>query len=405
MIFLTGILPCLITVKPTLALEEKVTLVGRIQKVSEKSLRLETVKLLRDRSWMELGKTVYCQRDPKQLYKEGDWIGLNGQVKSTQPIVFISVFLPREAFHYRYSDSFFEPLIRAGTDIASSYTAHIQEVLSDREAMIASGIFIGKGITGELQDILNNSGLGHLFVVSGMHFFILFQVIWLLLSFCNVNSRFRIIFSAVFLLFFLLVTGFTPSSCRAFVFILLLLFFRVIGYPAGTLNLLGATAIILLLGSPSYATDIGFQLSFLATLGIFTGNRYATLTARKSLKYLLPVTGAAVFTTPLVIQEFGRMPFVSLAFNLFFVSYMSTFLLIGMLLSFFFFLSSLQEVSRIFLFGLKPVLWANDQILTFLGTNFIGTIPIPKEFAIIFWILPFLFFIAALREKPTEAIQ
>jgi ComEC/Rec2-related protein len=399
--FLRGFLPGSLDRSVHLVLNQHVTLVARIQSVTGKSLRLSEVKLLSGHYWKAVNRYVYIKKNPDEVYNPGDWVGLNGQVVSIDPVLFVSVYLPRDVFHYPYVQTPADILRSFGSFVSRRYFEHLSDVLPKNETTIAAGIFLGKKFEEPLQTYLNESGLGHLFVVSGLHFFILFQIIWLILSFFSLRRSVRTGIAFFILAFFWIMTGCTPSSSRAFVLLLSIHVFKLSEYPSGTLNLLGVTAIILLLSNRLLSSDTGFQLSFLATIGIFCGSSFALRAENRFLKYVYPLVGALVFTTPVTLLNFGRMPFLSIPFNIFFVSVVSFVLLVGIAVSFLCFIIGLPAISGIMLRGLSPVLKVSSSTIEFLGTNG-GTLAVASEIAPFFFGLLLLFFFTALsiRAKP-----
>jgi len=388
-----------------LVLDQTVSAVGKVQSVTEKSVRLTEVSVLEGRVWKRVKNPVYIKKEAGCAYDPGDWAGLSGRVTAIDPIIYISVLYPFGAFHYPYRAGPITQLLSFGQTIAAAYAEHVRRILPPEEAMVATGIFLGKRFEGDLRVSMNDSGLGHLFVVSGLHFAMLFQIGLILIGLFRIGDPFRTFMILGFLFLFWILTGCPASSSRAFFLILFYSLFRMFSYPASPLNLLGAAAILLLLFQPSYAQDIGFSLSFLATVGLYCGHRFSLRAGGKMSRYLLPLTGAMVFTTPITIAQFGRMPFLSMLFNLLFVSVVATVLMIGLLASFVCFLLNLHGLSAIFLNGLTPLLKLNTAVLYWLGRNG-GTLAVPPELSIPFWVLAAAFFFTALSVKePVRSIK
>lgn len=396
--FARGVIPGFFGTDHSFALDQQVSAVGRVQSVTEKSLRLTEVRVLEDRVWKAVKESVYIYRDAKGEYDPGDWVGFKGRVTMVDPIVYVSILYPSGAFHYPYRTGPVQQVLSFGHGIANAYAEHVQSVLPAEEAQLAAGIFLGKRFEGDLRLWMNDSGLGHLFVVSGLHFAMLSQIGLILLGFFRVTDPLRTLLVLCFLGFFWIVTGCPASSSRAFLIILFYGLFRMFSYPASGLNLLGAAAILLLLFQPTYARDVGFALSVLATVGIYCGHRFSLRTNGRVSRYLLPLTGAMVFTTPITIAQFARMPFLSIPFNTLFVSSVAMVLLIGLLTSFLCFLLHLPGLSTVFLHGLSPFLRLNTVVLSFLGKHG-GTLAVPNGLSIPFWALAAVFFLTALSIK------
>jgi len=126
-------------------------------------------------------------------------------------------------------------------------------------------------------------GLGHILAISGFHF----ALVALLLGgifkmFLPPRIAYGVLF--FFLLFYFFYLGISPSILRAFTMISLYLLGLILRRRIDMLNLLGAALLIELFYDPLTLTQLGFQLSFLATFGIILF--YTPL--NRLLEHLLP---------------------------------------------------------------------------------------------------------------------
>ena len=118
-------------------------------------------------------------------------------------------------------------------------------------------------------DAFRDSGISHIIVVSGFHLSVITQLMMLFLTFiCMGRKRAAAFICAAFVFLYMAVVGFTPPILRAGVMQILFLFGRSITEKADSLNSLGLAALIICFINPYTAVDIGFLLSFSATLGI-----------------------------------------------------------------------------------------------------------------------------------------
>jgi len=104
-----------------------------------------------------------------------------------------------------------------------------------------------------------------------------------------------------------------------------------VGRPNVVLNTLFVSALLMTLYNPLTLWDVGFQLSFLATLGLVTLvsplehgaaallNRLGVTSLPRAASVLnealLVTIAAQIITTPLIIYQFGRFSAVSLLTN------------------------------------------------------------------------------------------
>ena len=118
----------------------------------------------------------------------------------------------------------------------------------------------------DIRDIFVQVGLAHILAASG------FQVSFLLGVILAITQRFsptvRFSLGLLTLLIYLGLTGISPSVLRATLMGLAVLIALLTQRQTKPLNVLLIVAILLLVVNPNWISDIGFQLSFLATLGL-----------------------------------------------------------------------------------------------------------------------------------------
>ena len=126
--------------------------------------------------------------------------------------------------------------------------------------------------------------------------------------------------------YYSLLTGFSPAVCRAAVMISMVIIGKTFSWYINTLNILAASAFALLLYNPLFIVDIGFQLSYLAVVGliIFQPIVYKWLAFNNKwidkLWQLCSVSIAAqVITFPLSAFYFHQFPVYFLISNLFII--------------------------------------------------------------------------------------
>ncbi|NMM61963.1 ComEC/Rec2 family competence protein [Clostridium sp. P21] len=135
-----------------------------------------------------------------------------------------------------------------------------QSLGEDKAAIIMSLCYgdtqyLSKDSKSEFQKL----GVIHAVSVSGFHIAIIYKVMEKI-----VGLKLAILVSFVYVLF----TGLQPATIRSFVMILIFKLSKILFKNYDSISSLSLAALILLLIKPYYITDIGFMLSFLATLGI-----------------------------------------------------------------------------------------------------------------------------------------
>lgn len=138
---------------------------------------------------------------------------------------------------------------------------------------VAKGVLLGdkSDIRMELKDAFSGAGAMHLLAVSGLHVGIFLVIIqWIMSVFFTRLPRWVELLILLLLLWtYAGITGFSPSVNRSVTMFSFVAFGTVYGKHYSSLNGLLASAFLLLIVEPLFLFDIGFQLSYLAMLGIF----------------------------------------------------------------------------------------------------------------------------------------
>ena len=196
-----------------------------------------------------------------------------------------------------------------------------------QEQTVLSALMLGvrADMSPELLTAYSTTGAMHILAVSGLHVGILYLVMTWLLFF--MRGRVLEILKGIIILlviwFYAFMTGFSPSIERAAIMFSLLAVARQFRLSANVYNTLAATAILSLLINPLDMFDIGFQLSYLAIVGIVYFSKlfdswYSPENRLiKKLWELLTVSVAAqILTLPLTMYYFGQIPLYFLLTNL-----------------------------------------------------------------------------------------
>lgn len=198
----------------------------------------------------------------------------------------------------------------------------------DTEAVLAAMVLGDKSaLTPQLRQTYSQTGASHLLALSGLHL----SVIYLLLTRLTQGRR-RFWLLQVLVVFaiwaFALLTGLSPSVVRAATMLTVYALFELGGRRHAPLGVLSFTAIVMLLADSSALFDIGFQLSFMAMLGIllfcplfeekFTSACW--LMSHRLVRWFFGLVSVSVAaqlgTAPLVVFHFGQFPTWFLLTNL-----------------------------------------------------------------------------------------
>lgn len=155
--------------------------------------------------------------------------------------------------------------------VANIIKEQSKKLFDNNKANILIGILIGD--KNELQeDIKNNfkdSNLTHMLAVSGTHVsYILLGISFILNKIKILNKRYSKVFISFILLFYIFITGKTPSVERACIMSIYVLIGSFLYKKTATLFSICFSIFIMLIINPYCIFDIGFQLSFGGTIGI-----------------------------------------------------------------------------------------------------------------------------------------
>lgn len=211
--------------------------------------------------------------------------------------------------------------------------SNISYALPGDEGELLKGMLLGNktGVPEEINESFRHVGLSHLFAVSGLHLSIWVGLFSYIKFKCNSFRVMMRVVSALFILFFMAVTGFTSSVFRAGIMTLVFLAAQGLGRKADGINSLGLAAVILCLINPYSCLELSFLLSFSATLGILIcytpieslGERLQCRLngiVGKPLKWIITAgavsLSASIFTFPVASIVFGEISAVSPFANL-----------------------------------------------------------------------------------------
>lgn len=215
-------------------------------------------------------------------------------------------------------------LVKTGFFLRNSIVDVINRSLPPQQAGLLNGMLIGyrEGLSTEVQNAFSDAGLSHIMAVSGAN--VAFIVAPLVFMFRRLRIRQKIANISIIgvLMLFVFITGFSPSVMRAVIMAVIILAGRMIRREAEVITSISLAAVLMLIYNPFTFFDIGFQLSFAATLSLvlFYKNIKKMLNCRfipGFITELLAVTLAAqVGVIPITALYFNKISIISLFSNL-----------------------------------------------------------------------------------------
>ncbi|KND46936.1 MAG: competence protein ComEC [Parcubacteria bacterium C7867-004] len=198
----------------------------------------------------------------------------------------------------------------------------IARALPEPSASLASGLVAGgkQGLGKELLNAFIVSGLVHIVVLSGYNVMIIAEFV--LKSLSSLSRRVAASVAGIMIGGFVLAAGAGSASIRAGLMAGLALTARATGRTYDVIRALFVVGALMLLMNPLLLVyDPGFQLSFLATLGLILGSprieRMLTFVRNEFFRDLIAATLAAqIAVLPLLLYQTGLFSVVSLPTNI-----------------------------------------------------------------------------------------
>jgi competence protein ComEC len=205
--------------------------------------------------------------------------------------------------------------------------AGLGEGMPAREAALARGFVLGDddGVDEATKEDFIRAGLSHLLAVSGENVTLLALLAMPVLAAFGIPLRERLVWTVALIAVYVPLAGSGPSIQRAGVMGAAGLMATLAGRRASRLYALGLAAAVTLAIDPGVASDVGWQLSFAAVLGILllvSPIRESLLARlgrgnwRRALAEGVAVTiSATVATAPLIAHVFEEVSLTSLVAN------------------------------------------------------------------------------------------
>ena len=209
----------------------------------------------------------------------------------------------------------------------------LYSIFPDPEASLLAGILLGieSGISSDVREAFNDTSTTHIIAISGFNITILAAIV-ISVTGRSLGMRRGAIVAAIVIASYTILVGADASVVRAAIMGGLVLFARFLGRMTLALASLAAAAIVMTLANPYVLWDVGFQLSFAATLGLVLyaealkdwfvrfASRWVQTAQAKRLstpvgEFVLFTFAAQVTTLPLTAYHFQRLSLVSFAAN------------------------------------------------------------------------------------------
>ncbi len=263
-------------------------------------------------------------------------------------------YLSRKNIHYQcyINDGISSSLrndLTLGEKIRQSRLEVLQNInqskMSSKSQEFLKGIILAdrSGIDSETLQDFNKAGLVHFLAISGTHIVIIFGLLYYVLM-RFLPLRFRkgvIILSLIFIWIFAVFIGFGNSVVRSCIMLSVYFIYVLLQRKPDLLHSLALSAFIILVIDSQQFFDVGFQLSFLAVLGIYWLNQPILKLLPKPNNFFKKIFfntisisfSAQIATMPMVLCYFHQFSAVSIIANLFIIPFSEVIIVFSLLMT------------------------------------------------------------------------
>lgn len=316
-----------------LSIGEKVELTGVV--VTEPEVTAKSTKL----TVLVNGERVLVSTDRYATVAYGDEIKLSGKLKA--PEAFLTDFgrtfdypgyLAVRNIFYTVSFATIEvtatgkgnPVLATLIKSKQQFLNQIKLVIPEPAVGLGAGLLLGvkSSLGEEIEEAFRTTGIIHIVVLSGANIMLIVIFLMYTLAFV-VSVRTRAFIGILSIILFALMVGFSATVVRASIMAVLIMSALLLGRRYAIMRALFCAGTIMLLFNPLLLVyDIGFQLSFLATLGlVLVAPQFEMLmlgvSSRFKLKeYFLATLSTQLAILPLLLYQIGQFSVVAVLVNM-----------------------------------------------------------------------------------------
>ncbi len=284
-----------------------------------------------------LGGRLLCYLDTALQVEVGDTISFRGKARKVDGdygnYLAINGYIGK-IYGYdarviaRGEDSFIRKVERLRHSATNSI--YCIDTTQSQSTALMNAMVVGdkSDINKQSTDDYRNVGASHLLAISGLHIGIVVALLNFLLGGIKIiGRRGRVVYSVIIILMlwaYAIFSGMSLSVERAVIMFTLYQIALMIHRSGISLNILATSAVIVLLISPLSIYDIGFQLSYMAMVGIalFYYPLRSLYRPYNTIVYTfwcaLCLSLAAQLTVmPLIVYHFGNLPWFGIVISLF----------------------------------------------------------------------------------------
>lgn len=207
----------------------------------------------------------------------------------------------------------------------------IESKLGERKAALITSVSFGykSELNEDHKELMKNLGISHVISISGLHLVLVYSVLRRLLG-----VKLSLVLALVYVLF----SGASAPAVRAYIMIVILNVGKIVKRNYNPIAALSLSGIILILEKPYYIYNLGFVLSFLATLGIILFNKDLNKKLYKlpnSIRNTIAISlSAQILTLPIIILYFNEVSLNFIVGNIIVIPFINVLVVLGNILIF-----------------------------------------------------------------------
>ena len=303
---------------------------GIVEKISFKDNRVEVYVNNKETI---IGNYYYESEEELRYFdniKLGDKVIIYGNLKEPGNNTIPNLFNYKK---YLYNDDIFYLMNIENIEKISNNTNviyYIRNKLVDRiDNIKKSGSYVKtfvlaiNEINSDIKNSYQYNGISHLFSISGMHITLFATFLLFIMNKISYNRYFNYVIVNLFLIFFMILVGFTASSVRSVLMFILFSINKLFNLKVKSLDIMLIVFIILLLINPFYLYSVSFSFSYIISTGIVMANRNIKKIKSKLVKNLYISFICFIFSLPICINYFNQVNILSIVLNLFFIPLVS----------------------------------------------------------------------------------
>ena len=311
------------------------TVISKLENPYNEAFVLDSVSILNKEKNQPVKSKVklICKQDEK--FNLGDRIVIKGKVKDRS-----KVYNPSDLDYTLYLKS--QGIVRE-VEVKQVLSVHsnqkflytlreqmnnrIERLFKGRDDGIVHTLIMGEDVylDAETENMYQILGIAHLLAISGLHMGIIASLLAFVLGYMGCGYTLRNGLSIVGIWSYSVLAGMSVSIVRASIMFTIMLVVRMLWEEEDMPISLALAAFVVLLINPFQLYQVGFQLSFVAVVGILLYQTiYSYLKHEKEwkkdklcyLKYILPSLSITVCLAPIMAYHFYEIPVLSIFLNL-----------------------------------------------------------------------------------------